>query len=262
MARRPWMSARRSVAGPSWPLLDAGGSAAAMDGVPIKRSDHTPDGELSPTHRVQGSAHIVTPACTWSARGVTKPVPLNVDGKLSSASVTSRRFGRIVLQLADLTFAAIYNQYVQDVYRFALYLSGNRETAEDLAAETFAKAWSARDRVRVGTVKAYLLMITRNLYRDSMRRRPEQPLQHEWLIADDAANPEAIAAARGELRVVLDALHALPEIDRSILLMATVGDVPYEAIGVAFDMSVSAVKVRVHRARVKLNAARFAKERP
>jgi RNA polymerase sigma factor (sigma-70 family) len=164
--------------------------------------------------------------------------------------------------MADLSFAAIYNQYVQDVYRFALYLSGNRETAEDLAAETFAKAWSARDRVRVGTVKAYLLMITRNLYRDSMRRRPELPLQHESLIADDAANPEAIAAARGELRVVLDALHALPEIDRSILLMATVGDVPYEAIGVAFDMSVSAVKVRVHRTRVKLNAARIAKERP
>jgi RNA polymerase sigma-70 factor (ECF subfamily) len=164
--------------------------------------------------------------------------------------------------MADLTFAGIYDQYVQDVYRFALYLSGNRETAEDLAAETFAKAWSARDRVRVGTVKAYLLMITRNLYRDSMRKRPEVPLHDEWLIADDAANPEAIAAARSELRVVLDALHALPESERAVLLMATVGGIPYEAIAVAFGMSVSAVKVRVHRARVKLNAARFAKERP
>lgn len=164
--------------------------------------------------------------------------------------------------MADLTFAGIYDQYVQDVYRFALYLSGNRETAEDLAAETFAKAWSARDRVRVGTVKAYLLMITRNLYRDSMRKRPEVPLYDEWLIADDAANPEAIAAARSELRVVLDALHALPESERAVLLMATVGGIPYEAIAVAFGMSVSAVKVRVHRARVKLNAARFAKERP
>jgi RNA polymerase sigma factor (sigma-70 family) len=162
--------------------------------------------------------------------------------------------------MADLTFAAIYEQYAQEVYRFALYLSGNRETAEDLAAETFAKAWAALDRVRVQTVKAYLLMITRNLYRDALRRRPELPLKDEGLIVDGGANPESIAAARSELRSVLDDLRALPEIERAILLMATLGGVPDEAIAVAFGMSVSAVKVRVHRARVKLNAARLAKE--
>jgi len=164
--------------------------------------------------------------------------------------------------MADLTFAALYDRYAQDVFRFALYLCGNRAVAEDLAAETFAKAWRARDRVRVGTVKAYLLMIARNLYRDSLRTRPELPLESEWLIVDERAGPEAAATARSELRVVLDALRALSEIDRSILLMAAVGDVPYDTIAVAFDLSVAAVKVRVHRARVKLNAARSAKEQP
>lgn len=164
--------------------------------------------------------------------------------------------------MADLTFTEIYDRYALDVYRFALYLSGSRAAAEDLAAEAFARAWVARDRVRVGTVKAYLLTITRNLYRDSIRRQAELPLEGEWLIVDEGANPEAIAASRSELRVVLEALQALPEIERSILLMASVGGVPYETIAVAFGMSLSAVKVRVHRARVKLNAARFAKEHP
>lgn len=162
--------------------------------------------------------------------------------------------------MAELTFTAIYQQYGQDVYRFALYLSGNRDTAQDLTAETFAKAWRARDRVRVGTVKAYLLMITRNLYRDALRRQVEQPLPDEWLMADEGPNPETIAAARTELRVVLTLLRALPELDRSVVLMATIGNMPYEAIALALGISVSNVKVRVHRARVKLNAARFTKE--
>ena len=162
--------------------------------------------------------------------------------------------------MGDVTFAAIYEQYAQDVYRFALYLSGNPSLAEDLAAETFSRAWVAWDRIRVGTVKAYLLMITRNLYRDLLRQRPEVPLDDTWSPADIAPDPESVAVARSELDAVLVALRSLPEGERSVLLMATVGNVPYDAIAVAFGISPAAVKVRVHRARVKLNAARFTKE--
>ena len=162
--------------------------------------------------------------------------------------------------MGDVTFAAIYEQYAQEVYRFALYLSGNRALAEDLAAETFSRAWVAWDRIRVGTVKAYLLMVTRNLYRDLLRKRPEVPLGEEWSPADTAPDPESAAIARSELDAVLAALRALPETERSVLLMATVGNVPYDAIAVAFGITPAAVKVRVYRARVKLNAARSAKE--
>jgi hypothetical protein len=42
--------------------------------------------------------------------------------------------------------AEVYERYARDVYRFALYLSGNRALAEDIASETFARAWIARDR--------------------------------------------------------------------------------------------------------------------
>ena len=162
--------------------------------------------------------------------------------------------------MADVTFAAIYEQYAQEVYRFALYLSGNRAIAEDLAAETFSRAWVAWDRIRVGTVKAYLLMITRNLYRDLMRKRPEVAIDGEWSLIDSAPDPESATVARSELASVLAALRGLPESERSVLLMATVEHVAYDAIAVAFGITAAAVKVRVHRARVKLNAARSAKE--
>src|SRR5688572_24795965 len=67
-------------------------------------------------------------------------------------------------------FQAIYQQYYPDVYRFALFLTGDRGRAEDLTADTFVRAWIARDRINVATVRAYLLTIAKNLHRDELRR--------------------------------------------------------------------------------------------
>ena len=61
-------------------------------------------------------------------------------------------------------FSALYERYAGDVHRFAFWLSGNATDAEELTAETFARAWAIRDRIMVKTVKAYLLTITRNTH--------------------------------------------------------------------------------------------------
>jgi len=153
-------------------------------------------------------------------------------------------------------FSAFYERHARDVYRFSLYLSGDFALAEDLTAETFARAWVARERIRVGSVKAYLLMIARNLYRDVMRHRQDSSLPEHFELVDRAPGPEATAQARDELQQVLWALGRIPEHEREVLLMATVEGLSYQAIAVALNLSVDAVKVRVHRARVRLNAAR------
>jgi RNA polymerase sigma-70 factor (ECF subfamily) len=153
-------------------------------------------------------------------------------------------------------FSAFYERHARDVYRFSLYLSGDFALAEDLTAETFARAWVARERIRVGSVKAYLLMIARNLYRDVVRQRAESRLPENFEVADRAAGPEAVAQARDELQHVLRALARIPDHEREVLLMATVEGLTHQAIALALNLSVDAVKVRVHRARVRLNAIR------
>jgi DNA-directed RNA polymerase specialized sigma24 family protein len=40
-------------------------------------------------------------------------------------------------------FGGIYERYAADVFRFALYLGGNRADAEEIASETFVRAWLA-----------------------------------------------------------------------------------------------------------------------
>jgi len=53
-------------------------------------------------------------------------------------------------------FRLIYERYYQDVLRFALFLTGDRVRAGDLAADTFVRAWMARDDIRQETVKSVL----------------------------------------------------------------------------------------------------------
>lgn len=153
-------------------------------------------------------------------------------------------------------FSAFYERHARDVYRFSLYLSGDFALAEDLTAETFARAWVARERIRVGSVKAYLLMIARNLYRDIVGRRSESRLPENFEVADRAPGPEVAAQARDELQHVLRALARIPDHEREVLLLATVEGLTHQAIALALNLSVEAVKVRVHRARVRLNAIR------
>ena len=51
-------------------------------------------------------------------------------------------------------FRLIYERYYQDVLRFALFLTGDRARAGDLAADTFVRAWMARDHIRSGNGKS------------------------------------------------------------------------------------------------------------
>jgi RNA polymerase sigma-70 factor (ECF subfamily) len=148
-------------------------------------------------------------------------------------------------------FHSVFERHSRDVYRFALYLSGDPALAEEITQETFVRAWVVPGEIRGGTVKAYLLTIARNLYR-AERKRTARQAALDGSLADPKPGPEAMAWGRIGLAVVLEALQALPELDRAALLMHAQDGLSYAAIAAALGLSVPAVKVRVHRARIKL----------
>jgi RNA polymerase sigma-70 factor, ECF subfamily len=153
-----------------------------------------------------------------------------------------------------MDFADLYKRYSQDVFRFAYFLSGNRELAEDIASETFVRALAVRDQLQSGSLKAYLLAIARNLFLDFTRTQGRiAPLSeaHDD-TPDDAPDPEAIAASRLDLGATMQALQQMPEGERAALLMAGVDGLPHEEIAAALGCSTAAVKVRIHRARLRL----------
>ena len=148
-------------------------------------------------------------------------------------------------------FHELYERYSRDVYRFALYLSGDPALADDIASETFIKVWSSPEPVRFATVKAYLLTIARNLWLMECRRQSRRETIDENL-KDTSPDVLQFVEGKDELAKVLAALQQFPETDRAALLMRAVEGLPYEEIAVALRMPPATVKVKVHRARIRL----------
>jgi RNA polymerase sigma factor (sigma-70 family) len=152
-----------------------------------------------------------------------------------------------------MTFEQLYRTYHGDVHRFALWLSGDPAEADDIASETFVRAWAADAPLRAKSIRSYLLTVARNLHRRGYRsRRRAEALALE--PADAPPDLEAELAGRSELRAMLARLQALAEPDRAALLMRAFHGLSYEEIGAALGTSAAAAKVRVHRTRARLSA--------
>jgi RNA polymerase sigma-70 factor, ECF subfamily len=149
----------------------------------------------------------------------------------------------------------LYERYAGDVRRFALYLCGDRTMADEITSDTFARAWMASGRIRQPTVKSYLFAIARNAYTDLLRRAARHT-QLDEKMPDTRVSPQAQVEQRAEVRAVLAALQQLPDMDRTVLLMRTLDEMPYEEIAETLEISVVVAKVRVHRARLKLMKTR------
>lgn len=151
------------------------------------------------------------------------------------------------------TFHELYARYADDVYRFAHWLSGNPDDAKDITSETFVRAFTGPTEPRLESVKAYLFTIARNLHRKQWRRvSRHEPLEEG--MPDPATSPDEAAAKRDEFQRTLAAVHTLPEIDRTVLLLRAEEELSYEDIAAVTGLSVTAAKVKVFRARAKLVA--------
>ena len=81
-------------------------------------------------------------------------------------------------------FNDLYRDHSRAVYRFALGLSGDAAEAEDLTAEAFLRIWEAGDRVKLATMRACLLTIVRNLFRQKWRRERRRAPMPEVVAGD------------------------------------------------------------------------------
>ena len=156
------------------------------------------------------------------------------------------------------TLSTLYRQYSADVLRFARILSESADEADDIMAETFVRAFTSPAPIRTETVKAYLFVIARNVYREGLRRGRRQvslddapePLLNQ--SSDPAEQTEHIA----QLDAVARRLASLPPVDRAALVMHVFDGLEYREIARVLDLSLATVKIRIHRARLALADAR------
>jgi RNA polymerase sigma-70 factor (ECF subfamily) len=150
-----------------------------------------------------------------------------------------------------MTFEQLYTTYFPDVYRFAVWLTHDTTRAEDVASETFVRAWAKRDRLRTETLKGYLLAIARNIFiKHQNRSNKDEHLTEE--LTDGSPDPHRTVAARMDLDRVMRAMSQMPSSDLLALVLRTEHSLPYEEIARVLEISVGAARVRVHRARRRL----------
>lgn len=149
--------------------------------------------------------------------------------------------------MQEITFQLLYETHWPDVLRFALYLTGNRDQAAEIASETFLRAWAGRERIRTETAKAYLLAIARNLAMDGLRaRRATVPVEESHAVAP------ARSDGQQELRQVMEEIRRLPPEFRDPLVLTAVNGLSYEEAARVLGVPLASVKVRIHRARLRL----------
>ncbi len=169
-------------------------------------------------------------------------------------------------------FEALLAEHRDAVHGVAHYFLGRSEDAEDITQETFIRLWRERAGIDPSTARYWLLRVCRNLCLDALRRRkvrsraqgPERDRIGIEIVEDDRRERslEVSDLGSGALHVeqrldverLVQAMRELPEPQRSIILLREVQDLSYEEIAQTLDLSLSAVKVYLHRARKKIRA--------
>jgi RNA polymerase sigma-70 factor (ECF subfamily) len=158
------------------------------------------------------------------------------------------------------SFELLYDEYHQPIQRYLYRLCGSADQAEELAQETFLKAYTGLLTFR-GTcsVATWLYRIARNSYLNSLRKPVASKIDADALLAipDTTGFGDPVRQyAAGEQRNLIEmALAGLPEQQRSILLLRDAEELAYVEIADVLGLSVPAVRMKLFRAR---NAFRVA----
>jgi len=155
-------------------------------------------------------------------------------------------FEQLVIRHQDLVFSLAYK------------LTGNREMANDVAQESFIRAWKAIEKFRGdSTFSTWIYRITVNTawtLRKKAKKHNTLNIDdtYEPIVIDEKKDPELIAINSDLSSVLVNALDKLPIEQRIIVELKNIEGRSHKEIADYLDISVTAAKVRLHRAHQKL----------
>jgi RNA polymerase sigma-70 factor (ECF subfamily) len=145
-------------------------------------------------------------------------------------------------------FAELYERHEPALFRYALHLTGRRETAEELTQEIFVRLLEAPagrfDPAR-GRLVAYLYGVARNLVRESKRRVSVGEPEEQAVECDLAGG--LIEHERAQ--ALYAALERLGEGYREAVVLCDLEELSYENAAERMGCAIGTVRSRVHRGR-------------
>jgi len=157
----------------------------------------------------------------------------------------------------DSAFRAAALDCLDGLYGFAHSLARDRSVAEDLVQETYLRALGARRKAAGEHVRPWLFTILRNLWKNELRRRQKpEPLGELGGTLDSlaaaGAGPEEEMGRQETRERIRDALHALPEEFREVVVLRCVEGFSYRDMASILGCPAGTVMSRLARARGRL----------
>lgn len=162
-------------------------------------------------------------------------------------------------------FGEIFKKTNKRIYNFLLHLSSDSELAEDLTQETFVRAFKSLKSLKSSkAIVSWLHRIALNLYRDEMKKprlyaesidqnsSTDDEDNNAIEIEDWTSNPDKITADKELQGVVRDAIHSLPEIHRTVVIMHHIEGMEIDEIAKILKVKSGTVMSRLARARETL----------
>ena len=176
---------------------------------------------------------------------------------LSDATIARRAAGG-----HQRAFAAIFERYHQDLFRYCAAILGNAEDAHDAVQNTMLKVLRALPgEERELKLKPWLYRIAHNEAIDMIRaRRDAVPIDAELLSGSDG--PAEAVEARGRLRQLISDIAELPASQRGALVMREMSGLSYEQIGGALQTSAAVARQTTYEARLGLRQMSEGREMP
>lgn len=154
----------------------------------------------------------------------------------------------------------LVRRHAPALHAFLQRQTGSAHDAQDLLQDTLARFLGSLGGYEPrGQLRAYLFRIASNLMvtRAGQRHRKDEPLGPQ--MPDRTPGPDVVAAGRARATQVRAALATLPPDQREALVLCTYHEMSYEDVARLQGASLSAVKVRIFRAREALRE-RFSEE--
>ncbi len=158
----------------------------------------------------------------------------------------------LAIQGDRTAFGVLYERYVEQIYNYVYYRTGNRNDAEDLTARVFVRAMHHihKYKDRGLPISAWFYRIAHNLvvnwHRDNQRRQ-EISLDEVDLTPHASEYPEAMLVESEEQALLLKAIRGLPPERQQLLILKFVERLSNAEVGQIMGRSEGAVKSLYHR---------------
>lgn len=152
----------------------------------------------------------------------------------------------------DRVFERLVRDHQDRVFALSLALTGNRHDAEDVAQDTFIRAYKAlgtypTERIRELKEKAWLHRIALNVVRNRMRGSRPRLVELNGSEPDRGSGPEEDVLRRAEVDEVAGRVACLPAKYREAVVLRHVQDLSYAEVAEVLGQPVGTVKANVHR---------------